>query len=278
MYSFVTYNGILINEKFMDILKRNTLDDFHKFMNFNDSNLLKRNKFRSVTKIEIEDKIFYLKRHFWPWEERIKSLVPCAKKEDARNEWNNMLTLSSLGFSTMTPVAFGEEKQCGMPYFSFTLTENLYNAEKLEVFFPKYYTPPLNKEKFKDKRACIKKLAVLARDFHSKGLNHQDFYLGHILISQEDNTFFIIDVKRMHKNKTISLHDKIKDLAQLTYSAKRLEIFTKTDLMKFFLIYTGGDKLTPDNKKLARSIMSKTRNIAKHDAKLQFRKNKLRAN
>jgi len=278
MHTFIRHNNILINKDCLDVLKDNGLDAFQALRDFNDGFPLKKNKFRSVDRIELGNRVFYLKRHFWPCRERLRSINPLRKKEDARNEWDNMLLLNKMGFNTMTPVAFGESKKLAQDYFSLTLTENLYDAEKLEIFFPKHFMPPLTRKKIYDKRAYITKLAVLARDLHNNGLNHQDFYLGHILVRQEDDKFFIIDVQRMHKSRTISLHDRIKDLAQLTYSAKGLGIFTKTDLLRFFHVYTGSDALTPDNKKLARNILSKAKKISKHDAKLQLRKNRLGIN
>jgi heptose I phosphotransferase len=276
MHTFIRHNNMLINKDYLDLLKDNGLDTFEALRDFNGGSFLKKNKFRSVARIELGNRVFYLKRHFWPWRERLRSVNPLMRKEDAKNEWDNMLLLNSLGFNTMTPVAFGEKKKFALSYFSLTLTENLYEAEKLEVFFPRHFKPSLDHEKINEKRAYIKKLAVLARDLHNNGLNHQDFYLGHVLIRQGEDKFFIIDVQRMHKNRTISLHDKIKDLAQLAYSAAGLGVFTKTDLLRFFHVYTGSDKLTPDNKKLARSIMLKTRKISKHDAKLQLRKKRSR--
>lgn len=278
MHTFIRHNNLLIHKDYFDLLRDNGLDTLEALRNFNGGSLLKKNKFRSVTRIILGSRVFYLKRHFWPCRERLRSINPLLRKEDARNEWNNMFLLNSMGFNTMPPVAFGEKKKFALTYFSLTLTENLYDAEKLEVFFPKHFKPPLPHEKIDDKRAYITKLAVLVRNFHVKGLNHQDFYLGHILVRQEDDKLFIIDVQRMHNNRTVSLHNRIKDLAQLTYSAKGLGIFTKTDLLRFFLVYTGSDTLTPDNKKLARSIRLKARKISKHDANLQRRMNRLRAN
>jgi len=278
MQTFIRHNNMLINKDYLDLLKDNGLDTYQALRDFNSGHLLKKNKFRSVARIELGNRVFYLKRHFWPCRERLRSITPLLRKEDAKNEWNSMLLLNSLGFNTMTPVAFGEGKRFRPAYFSLTLTENLYDAEKLEVFFPRHFKPPLNHEKINDKRAYITKLAVLTKDLHNNGLNHQDFYLGHILIRQNEDKFFIIDVQRMHKNTTISRHDKIKDLAQLAYSATGLGVFTKTDLLRFFHVYTGSDKLTPDNKKLARSIMLKTRKISKHDANLQLRKKRSRVN
>lgn len=272
MYKFVIHNGLLINQGFIEILKDNNLDDFRTLKELEGGSLLKKNRFRSVVRIELKDKVFYLKRHFWSWKERIKSIVPWIKKEDARNEWENMILLRSLGFNTMTPVAFGEKKIFGIPYFSLTLTENVYDAEKLEHYLPKHFSQPLIKEKIIRKREIIKKLAILARDFHRKGLNHQDFYLGHLFIRPKDEEIFIIDIQRVHHRKKIRMHDRIKDLSQLAFSAKGLGIFTKADFIRFIHTYLERDKLISSDKKIIKKILSKVKRIEKHTIKLLKRR------
>lgn len=274
MYSFIVYNGLLINKRFFEFLKNNNLADFESLMNFDGGQLLKKNEFRSIIKIKIKDKTIYLKRHFWPWKERIKSIIPWVQKEDAKNEWENMLLLNDLGFNTMVPVAFGEKKRFGMSSFSMTLTENIYDAEKLETYLPRHFTPPLSGVRISEKRALIKKLAALARDLHNNGLNHQDFYLGHLFIRSEDDTIFIVDLQRMHRRELILRHDMIKDIAQIAYSAAGLGIFDRTDFMRFAHSYFGRNKLTKYDKKLFKKIMAKVKRIARHDARLQRRKNK----
>lgn len=276
MVSFIQHNGLLINRDFLAFLKAHRLADFQSLMDFNGGYLLKKKKFRSIVRIEKNGNIFYLKRHFRPWKERILSAGPWGLHEDARNEWKNIVLLNNLGFNTMCPVAFGEKKRFGMPYCSLTLTENIYDAEKLETYLPKQYRSPLSKEQVTGKRALIKRLAELARTFHGTGLNHQDFYLGHIFFRPKDNTLFLIDLQRMHQRNLTRRHDLIKDLAQLAYSARRSGIFTHTDFMRFALFYFDRDTLSKDDKKTIRKIISKVEKIARHDANLQMRKKESR--
>jgi hypothetical protein len=172
----------------------------------------------------------------------------------------------------MVPVAFGEKKELGLPSCSLTLTENIYDAEKLETYLPMLFTPPLDTATVKRKRNLIRKLAILARDFHQEGFNHQDFYFGHLFIRPADNRIFIVDLQRMHCSKSIGRGDMIKDLAQITYSAMSLGIFSRTDFMRFAHVYFEMDKLNGHHKKLIRKILAKARRIARHDAKLQMRK------
>ncbi len=272
MYSFIHHNDLLINSSFFEFLRANNLLDFQTVKEFEGGSLFKKNRFRSVVRIELKDRVFYLKRHFWPWKERIKSIIPWIKKEDARNEWNNMILLNDLGFNTMTPVAFGEKKHFGIPFFSLTVTENIYNTERLEEYLPKYFTPPLNKQQIMEKRALIKRLAGIARDFHEKGLNHQDFYLGHFFIRAEDREIFIIDIQRVHQRKNIISRHRIKDLAQLVFSANGLNILFKTDFMRFAHEYLRIARMGRDDKKLIKKIMSKAMRIEIHTIKLLERR------
>lgn len=272
MNSFIEYNGLIINESFIGFLKETGLADFRILSNFEDGNHFKKNKFRSVVRIEMNNRIFYLKKHYWPFKERMRFIFPWLNKEDAFNEWNNLLLLDSLGFNTMTPVAFGEKRRFGIPCFSLTLTENLYDCEKMEKYLPSKFAPPLSVLKIAEKRAFLRKLAVFARDFHNNGLNHQDFYLGHLYIRPKDGSIFIIDIQRLHKRKNVSSHDRVKDLAQLAYSARTLNVFSRTDFMRFMHEYIDKDRLTQVDKKLIKKTTAKTKRIAAHDAKLQLRK------
>jgi hypothetical protein len=272
MYSFILYNGLLINERYLEELKKNNLADFQLLGSVKGGNILKQNRYRSVIKINLKHNIFYLKKHFWPWKDRIKSLIPWIKHEDARNEWENMILLKNLGFHTMTPIAFGEKRFLKVPCFSFTLTEDIYDAEKLETYLPKHFRSPLNQTQIFKKREFIRKLGAFTREFHGKRLNHQDFYLGHLFYRPAENRIFIVDVQRMHHNKSIRMHDMIKDLAQLSYSAQESGIFTKTDFMRFIHVYLDRNSLTHNDKKTIKKIIAKVRKIARHDSKLKKRK------
>lgn len=278
MDSFVLHRGLLINERFLPLLKDLSLADFMALRNIEGGTLLKRNRYRSVMRLEFEMEgrkaVFFLKRHFWPLRARMRALLPLLRKEDARNEWKNMILLDELGFSTMTPVAFGEERRFGVPFFSLTLTEGIQDAEKIEEYLPRRFSPPLTSEGMEEKRAFIAKIACLARDFHGEGLNHQDFYLGHLFFSPSEDRIYIIDIQRVHCRKKIRAADRIKDLAQMASSAKGIGVLSGTDLMRFFLVYLGKDRLTGDDKRLARQVLRKVRRIQRHTVKLLARRKK----
>lgn len=272
MISLVVHNGLSINEACIGLLKESNLASFRELLYFEGGNVLKKKRFRSITIVELRGRTFYLKRHVYPLRERIKLLLTWSKREDARNEWENIILLRKLGFNTMNPIAFGERKSWGTPSCSLTMTENIYGAVKLESYLPEHFAHPLSNDKVIRKREIIKSLAMLANDLHGNGLNHQDFYLGHLFIRPDDGDLFIIDVQRMHRRKSIRRRDRIKDLAQLCYSAHCSKVFTNADFMRFVHCYLGRDKLTASDRTLIKDIMSKVKRIARHDAKLQRRK------
>ena len=121
MTSFITHNDLLINEDFYEFLKSNGLADFRSLVSFEGGSILKKKDSRSIVKIEKGDKTFFLKRHSLSWGEKIRSIFPWDRDEDAKNEWHNILLLQDLGFNTITPVAFGEKGKYGLPHSSLTL-------------------------------------------------------------------------------------------------------------------------------------------------------------
>jgi len=268
VYRFIIHNGLLVNELFLEILRKHNLADFRSLMDFQGGSPVKKTRYRSLVKMQLGDRYFYLKRHLRPPRERIRSLMPCSAREDARNEWDNMNLLNALGFHTMVPVAFGEEKRSGMTCSSLTLTEGIADSEKLETYLPAHFLPPLSVERMREKRDLIRRLALLAGEFHGKGLNHQDFYLGHLLLRPGDGAISIIDLQRVHRRKRVSRHDRVKDLGQLCYSAGKTGVLTRTDLMRFLKTYLGRDRITGEDRKLIRMVLSKSAKIARHDAKL----------
>jgi heptose I phosphotransferase len=272
---FVNHNGLVINERFLELLKGHGLADFDSLMSYEDGTYLHKKRLRSVLRMKLDEgdnlssRVFYLKRHFSPLEEKLKSLIAWRNSEGARNEWESILLLRSFGIPTVVPVAFGEKKHFGIPCASMTLTEELYGAPRVETYIPELssrFDDPA--EAINKKRGLIKRLALLAKDFHNKGFNHQDFYLGHFFITPETGELFLVDLQRVHKRKAIRKTDRIKDLAQLTFSAQNTENFTWTDLVRFAHTYLGKEKFDDSDKRMIRRIFKKSEKIARHTEKL----------
>jgi heptose I phosphotransferase len=275
----INHNGLVINERFLELLKVHGLGDFESLVAYEGGTFLNKKRLRSVVRFELSDgderKVFYLKRHFQPLDERLKSLLPWNRREGARNEWESTLLLTALGIPTVVPVAFGERGRFGIPYVSMTLTEGLYGAERVEEYLPGLSSRLSEEEARAEKRRLIKRLALLAKDFHNKGLNHQDFYLGHFFIRPETGELFLVDLQRVHKRKAISRRDRVKDLAQFAFSARSIENFTGADLVRFAHTYLGKDEFDEADKRMIKRVLKKSDRIARHTERLLSRRNPL---
>ncbi|MBI5598236.1 MAG: hypothetical protein HY890_00690 [Deltaproteobacteria bacterium] len=274
---FIRHNDLIINEKFLGLLKANGLDGLDVLMDYGGGNtvIVKRKAARSVVRFDLGGaegkKTFYLKRHCRSVEARVKRLFSLSLAADGRNEWEKIILLTELGFPTMVPVAYGEKAGGG----SFTLTEELYGCVRVEDYIPALSSRLKGFDGVIEKRRLIKRLALLAREFHAKGFNHQDFYLCHFFIRPATGEFFIVDVQRVQKRDGLpalrwDAKDRwvVKDLAQFAFSAKNTENFSSADLVRFGHAYLGKDRFGREDKKRIRGILAKSRRIARHDAKL----------
>ena len=115
----------------------------------------------------------------------------------------------------------------------------------------------------------ITDLAGIARRMHANGIHHQDFYLGHILISwpiAEPLQIWMIDLQRVHKRPNLSRRWRIKDLAQINYSAP-WPLISLTDRWRFWRAYTGQEICPSHDRSWCRAIIRRYRKMERHDAK-----------
>ena len=166
-------------------------------------------------------------------------------------------SLRKLGINTPRIIAFGEEWGGLFEKRSFIITEKIPDSVSLEEKRPDVFC--------RDRKNFIESLAAFVRKFHETGHRHRDLYLCHIFCSPQGR-FTLIDLNRVFKPVIFSQKYRIKDLAQLYYSAPG-KIFTKTDRLRFFLAYLQKDKLSKKDKIIIKKIKSKAQRMAGHDEK-----------
>jgi heptose I phosphotransferase len=159
----------------------------------------------------------------------------------------------------------------GRELASFTLTEELCGAEPFDEFIAREWSDAPKGGRRGEKRRLLRKLALLARHFHGRGLNHQDFYLNHFFLDREE-TFYLLDLQRVQRRRQVPRRYLVKDLGQLAYSSLRFPCLSRTDKLYFFLHYRGTEKLTMADRRLVRAIAAKAARIARHDVKLRLRR------
>ena len=172
--------------------------------------------------------------------------------------------LMQAGIGSPKIIAKGEKWGMLFEQGSFTITEKIPEAESLERKLPACFTGPASGETIKARRAFIRELAELIKRFHASGYRHRDLYLCHIFYGQ--GKFYLIDLARTFKPILFSERFRVKDIAQLYYSAPGV-YFSKLDRLRFYLGYTGKNRLDAEDKRFIRKVKTKTARIARHDRK-----------
>ncbi len=265
-------NGLTMAVEAAPLLARAGLVSFDDFMDFTGGTLICRKRGRSVYRLEIGDRAFYLKRNrfhrgeFWKTLSRFR-LPP----RSARQEWQSILAVRDVGIPTVPPVAMGEQLVCGVEKASFTLTEALYDAEPLDQVLQREFSGELSSPLRRKKRALIRRVAEIARQLHGSGMYHQDLYLGHFLLGRDDK-LYLIDLQRVVRCGKVPRRYLVKDLGQLAYSAEVAGELSRSDQMRLFLTYLGRSSLGAAEKTLLRRVLAKCRRIARHTVKLLERR------
>ncbi len=84
----------------------------------------------------------------------------------------------------------------------------------------------------------------------------------------------LIDVQRLRQRAVIPFHFRVKDLAQLCYSALDTGNISRSDCLRFFLIYTDKKRIDKEDRKLIKKILNKVKKIERHTVKLLDRRRK----
>jgi hypothetical protein len=119
----------------------------------------------------------------------------------------------------------------------------------LEVFCRSWRQyPPRYGSSLRLKRLLIKKVAEIARQLHSNGINHRDFYLCHFRLQlplepefiawQTHLRLYLMDLHRAQMRRRTPQRWIIKDIGSLYFSAMDIGL-TQRDLLRFMSRYEG---------------------------------------
>lgn len=256
------------------LLKAHGFREFADFMAYGGGTEVTRKRGRTVVRLELDGRAFYLKRNRFHWGEFWKGLSRLRlPPRGARQEWESIIAVRAAGIPTVPPVAMGERLCCGVERESFTLTEELYDTEPLEDVIRREFSGPLSATLLEEKRTLTRRVAGIARRLHGAGMYHQDLYLGHFFLGR-DNAMYLIDLQRVVRCARVPRRYLVKDLGQLAFSAGITGGISRSDRMRFFHAYLGVTRLTPGAKRLARHIFAKQERIARHTVKLLARRRK----
>lgn len=173
--------------------------------------------------------------------------------------------LSLKGINTPKTVGFGEQFGALFEKRSFCITEKIADAESLERKLPEFFYGRQDSDKLRLRKNFIERLAKFVRKFHKTNYRHRDLYFSHIFYNDRGE-FYLIDLSRALKPLLLTERFRIKDIAQLYYSAPG-KYFSTTDRLRFYFGLTGRKRLNRKDKSVIKKIKHKTKRMAKHDKK-----------
>ena len=188
-----------------------------------------------------------------------------SRKSCSLIEFEQINELAAAGINTPKIVSYGQQWGIFFEKRSFIITEKIPNAESLERKLPSFFTGPATTEDLKLRRDFIARLAGFVKKLHETNFRHRDLYLSHIFYDDKGK-FHLIDLARVFKPIVWHQRFRIKDIAQLYYSAPA-KYFSNTARLCFYLGYTGRDKLTGKDKIFIRKVVNKAKRMARHDIK-----------
>lgn len=173
--------------------------------------------------------------------------------------------LAEVGINTPKTIAYGQQWDGCFEKRSFIITEKIANAQSLEKKLPEFFHETRSAENVRLRRAFIDQLADFAKTFHETGFRHRDFYLAHIFLT-DDSELYLIDLQRTFKPRVFAGRYRVKDIAQLYYSAPGPN-FSRTDRLRFYQRYTGRRKFTRCDRLFIKRVKARAWRMADHDIK-----------
>jgi heptose I phosphotransferase len=247
----------------------NSIDSIFNFQS--GENLTKKNlaDYRSRTRFQLgtPPKTLFLKRYQRPPlnVQLDKALDNHAPISCGMFEANAAKILTAASVNTAKVIAYGQQMNLIFENKSFMITEQVPAAQSLEQKLPEYFNNSDKAKNLSKRRNFIIKLANFIKTFHNTGFCHRDLYLCHIFCD-ENEKFTLIDLARAFQPWLTKSRYRIKDIAQLYYSAPG-KYFSRTDRLRFYKAYKKQKKLNTDDKTFIRKVVNKTRTMTAHDKK-----------
>lgn len=243
----------------MNLLNENGLLDVSQVFLRDDVEMIKSQaKGRHVVRLTLTNgRDCYIKRYpqIGFWAALSARLLPNGYSSDAMREWLALRRTRSLGIPVIAPLVVGEERKWGLVRRAFVVTMDGDRDSTLEA---------VALHTSHDLRATASHVAGLIARLHEGGVNHRDFYIGHLLMDSSDRTggtICLMDFNRADVRTVVGLRWRVKDLAALHFSLP-LRRMSVSGRLRFLLEYTGGD--TALVRDLARQIHERVERTTQH--------------
>ncbi|QSH42171.1 lipopolysaccharide kinase InaA family protein [Lentisphaerota bacterium ZTH] len=263
---------LIVNKDYTELLKFNGIETARDLWDFEGEAVKKILKQRGTERVFLNtpngSRIeAYIKRYSPEPKREILKKVFSLKFHtfDAFHEWRALRAFHRAGIPTMEPMAVASPfKGC-----SCNLTLGITGYVKAAELF-KNFTPADRCRRLR----LIDNIAQIAGSMHAHNYAHQDFYLVHMFVrEQENDKVYLIDLQRLIIQRKLSWRWRVKDLAQLLFASK--PHVSRTDILRFWKKYCSiaGKRFFSD-KFIIHSVQGKAARIAARDARKAAAKTK----
>ncbi|MCB9832789.1 MAG: hypothetical protein H6807_09965 [Planctomycetes bacterium] len=213
---------------------------------------------RQVHRLTLPDgRLVYVKRYFrLPVAAALKArLGGRGWRSGASREGRALCRLAELGIDAARVLAVLEESRFGLVRRAALVTLALPETRSLEEILCREGVSPATREPL----AC--RLATILRRLHAGGVNHRDFYLGHLRLGADPERIFVMDLDRADLRPRVSRRWRVKDLAALEFStpARVIGAFGR---LRFLRRYLAEDLRR--HRALVRAIAAKAARMRRH--------------
>ena len=262
--------GYFCLSSYSDVLRQIGLDTIEAVFAFNEGEELRKSNlagFRTRFRFQLSgtETIVYLKRYDHPPKTlQIRNWMAHRKRAaTAFFDHTPTIVLAESGIATPRTIAYGWQWKGLFEKRSFILSEALTDAEALERRLPDCFDNVSSITGVPQRREFLASLADWTRRFHETGYRHRDFYLAHIFYSQTGQ-FYLIDLQRAFRPLFLRKRFRVKDIAQLHYSASG-RIFSCSDRLRFYQRYAGSTKLGVKDRRFLKKVQARAWRMADHD-------------
>jgi hypothetical protein len=175
----------------------------------------------------------------------------------ARREYENLVRLRDWGLDAPAPVAWGEQRCCGVLVRCFLASEAIPDPLPLDRLVREQLPALPAAARNQQRRELIESLADAVRRLHSHRFVHCDLYWRNIILTGDrPRRFALIDAHKGHCWRGgAGRASRAHDLASLDAAAPRF--FRRTERLRFLLRYLGAARLSAEDKRFARLILQR---------------------
>lgn len=181
----------------------------------------------------------YLKEYKLPTLfDRIKNMF----LSPAEREYRTAQKLTEKNVLTFVPLAVGKLVSCGLLHKNYLISKSIDNATSLKEYMNTCYSGQAGRSA-EERKKTIEALAKFVNDLHQKGIFHQDFHWGNILIekgSQGSARFYLMDLHRVKLKSKLTDRERIKNLASLNTGLSQKT--RRTERLRFLKAYLEAEK------------------------------------